>query len=116
MTEINNGKRLEQLVEMREGMKLPEGFKITKNSPVYNDEGKQVAELDVLIEGKIGSVLHRTLFECRDRPSEGAAPVSWIEQLHGRRQRLKLNAIIAVSTTGFSPGAIEFAKNANIPL
>lgn len=114
--ERNDGKRLERLVEMLEGMHLPDGFKLTKNDKVYDDEGNQIAELDILIEGIIGSVTHRTLFECRDRPSSGAAPVSWIEQLWGRRDRLKLNAVIAVSTTGFAPAAVSFAKDRNIPL
>ena len=102
-TDRNDGKRLERLVEMLEGLKLPEGFTIEKNSPVFNDEGQQIAELDILISGKIGSVWHRTLFECRDRPSQGSAPVGWIEQLFGRKQRLKLSAVVAVSTTGFAP-------------
>ena len=115
-TERNDGKRLERLVEMLEGMKLPTGFTVEKNSPVYNDEGQQIAELDILISGKVGSVSYRTLFECRDRPSQGAAPVGWIEQLFGRKQRLKLSAVVAVSTTGFAPGAVEFAKQENIPL
>jgi len=114
--ERNDGSRLERLVEMIEGLHLPDGFSIRKNSPVYNDEGQQIAELDIFISGRIGSVTHCTLFECRDRPSQGAAPVGWIEQLFGRKQRLKLSSIVAVSTTGFAPGAVEFAAQENIPL
>ena len=114
--ERNDGKRLEQLVAMVEGMKLPEGFRVTSNESIRDDNGAQIAELDIAITGRIGSTTYTTIFECRDRPSEGAAPASWIEQLDSRRRRLKLDKIIAVSSTGFSPAAIDWARDSNIPL
>ena len=110
----NDGKVLERLVAMVESVGLPPGFTVETNKPVYED-GQQIAELDILITGKIGTVPHKTLFECRDRQG-GAQGVGWIEQLVGRRQRLKVNAIVAVSTTGFAPGAEKFAADSNIPL
>jgi hypothetical protein len=109
----NDGKRLEKLVSLVEGMDLPSGFTVETNKPVYED-GKQIAELDILVSGTIGTVSYKTLFECRDRPSEGAQGASWIEQLLGRRERLQVSAIVAVSTTGFAPGAEKFADERNI--
>jgi hypothetical protein len=100
---------------MVESMDLPKGFTVETNKPVYED-GHQIAELDILILGTIGTVTYKTLYECRDRPSEGRQGVSWIEQLVGRRGRLKVNAIVAVSTTGFAPAAEKFASESNIPL
>ena len=56
----------------------------------------------------------RWLIECRDRPTEGPAPSSWIEQLVGRRGRFGFNKVTAVSTTGFAKGASDFAKREGI--
>jgi hypothetical protein len=112
----NDGKQLEQLVKLVEGMSLPPGFTVETNRPVYNEDKVQIAELDILVTGIVGTIKYRTLFECRDRPSEGAAPGAWIQQLIGRRQVLDLTAVVAVSTTGFSQGAIEFAEKGNVSL
>lgn len=111
-----DGKQLEELVANIEGLLLPEGFTITKNTRVHNDNGKQVAEFDIEIRGKLGSGNIAWLIECRNRPGEGAAPASWIEQLVGRRSLFKFDKIMAVSTTGFSEGAIHHAKAAGIEL
>lgn len=54
--------------------------------------------------------------ECRDRPSQGAQPGSWIEQLVGRRKRFGFNKVTAVSTTGFAEGVKSFAQNEGIEL
>jgi hypothetical protein len=56
------------------------------------------------------------LIECRDRPSQGPAPGSWLEQLAGRKRRFKFDKVIAVSTTGFAPGAWQFAESEGISL
>jgi hypothetical protein len=83
---------------------------------VLNEEGIQVAEFDVLVQGAIGTGEFQWLIECRDRPSSGAAPGSWIEQLVGRRTRFNLNKVTAVSTTGFAAGVHEFAQAQAIEL
>jgi hypothetical protein len=64
----------------------------------------------------VGTTEIAWLIECRDRPGAGAAPSSWIEQLVGRRTRFKFNKVTAVSTTGFSTGAVAFAENEKIEL
>jgi hypothetical protein len=112
----NDGKALEALVALIEKLHLPEGFKISPNKRVYNRDGIQVAELDVLVEGRLGTTDLKWLIECRDRPSEGPAPCSWIEQLITRKERLKLNKVIAVSTTGFAAGVPELAEFGRIEL
>ncbi|MGH7180771.1 MAG: restriction endonuclease, partial [Nitrospiraceae bacterium] len=95
---------------------MSEGFKVTTNDRVFNDDGVQIAEFDVLIQGKIGTSDFQWLIECRDRPASGAAPTAWIEQLVGRRTRFNLNKVTAVSTTGFSAGTPEFAQAQGIEL
>lgn len=112
----SDGKQLEALVAYVEKTLLPDGFKVTTNERIFNDEGVQIAEFDIEIRGKVGSTEIAWLIECRDRPTSGAAPGSWIEQLVGRRARFGFNKVTAVSTTGFAAGATEFALAQGIEL
>lgn len=112
----SDGKLLEIFVRQIEKTLLPQGITVTPNDKVYNDEGVQIAEFDIEIEGKVGAAHFKWLIECRDRPSQGPAPGSWIEQLVGRRERFNFNKVIAVSTTGFAPGAEEYATEAGIEI
>src|SRR5262245_2379408 len=105
----NNGRDLEQLVAVIEKLRLPDGFAIATNRRLFDASGKQIAEFDVVIEGHVGTVPLQCLIECRDRPSEGPAPREWMEQLDSRRRHNGFATVMAVSTTGFSAPAIEFA-------
>jgi len=111
-----DGNQLEALVSFVEKTLLPQGFDVKTNERVYNDDGIQIAEFDIEIRGKVGSTSIAWLIECRDRPGDGPAPGSWIEQLVGRRTRFGFNKITAVSTMGFATGAIEFAQSQGIEL
>jgi hypothetical protein len=111
-----NGHELERLVADLEALLLGTGFTVTPNDCVFDGDGNQIAEFAITIEGHVGSTRFRWLVECRDRPSEGAAPASWIQQLAGRREQFDFDKIVAVSTTGFSPAATGAAKNLNITL
>ncbi len=113
---IRDGKSLEYLVSQIEQLLLPQGFTVKSNERVYNDDGEQIAEFDVQITGKLGSTDMAWLIECRDRPSAGPAPGSWIEQLAGRRDRFGLNKVTAVSSTGFSSSAQHAAERLGIEL
>lgn len=111
-----DGKQLENLVRQIEELLLPQGFSVSGNNRVYNDEGVQIAEFDVEVRGRLGSTDIAWLIECRDRPGQGPAPGSWIEQLVGRRDRFGFNKVTAVSSTGFAEGAADYAKEAGIEL
>ncbi len=111
-----DGKQLESLVKDIEARLLPAGFKVELNQGVRNDEGEPLAEFDLLISGTIGSSSINWLIECRDRPSQGPAPGSWIEQLAGRRSRFNFDKVMAVSTSGFAAGAKQYAEKAGIVL
>lgn len=113
---LRSGKTLENLAKGIETILLPKGFTVVGNENVYNDDGIQIAEFDITIEGTVGTTKFRWLIECRDRPSEGPAPGSWIEQLVGRRGRFRFNKVTAVSTTGFAKGANEYARQEGIEL
>jgi len=112
----NDGTSLEQLVALIEGQLSPAGFKVEVRKPVFDDQGVQVAEFDIAISGSVGTSELSWLIECRDRPSDGAAPGEWIEQLVGRRSRFRFDKVMAVSSTGFSPGAVDAAKSFGIDL
>lgn len=112
----NSGKWLEQLVAEIEKTLLPANFTVATNEKIFNDDGVQIAEFDIVIEGNLGSTSIRWLIECRDRPSEGTAPGEWISGLIGRRDFHLFDKVTAVSTTGFSPSSIEYAKGCNIDL
>ena len=104
-----DGKQLENVVTYIESLRLPPDWTITPRVLSSTATGRPGAELDIMVEGKVGTIDIKWLIECRDRPSEGPAPASWIEQLIGRRQRFNLSRVTAVSTTGFSAGALEEA-------
>jgi len=112
----SDGKQLESLVSFVEKTLVPQGFAVDTNTKVFNDDGVQMAEFDVEVKGKVGTTDLCWLIECRDRPSQGAAPGSWIEQLVGRRSRFGFNKVTAVSTTGFAPGVKDFAELQGIEL
>ncbi len=111
-----NGKKLEELVAEIEKIIAKAGKAVEVNKRFHDDQGVQVVEFDIFItfSSKLGD--HRWLIECRDRPSQGAAPASWIEQLIGRKFLYEFDRVIAVSTLDFSPGAKLGAEKGNIEL
>lgn len=114
MAKKKDGKQLENVVTYIESLRLPADWTITPRVLSSTAEGRPAAELDIMVEGKVGTIDFKWLIECRDRPSEGAAPAAWIEQLNGRRQRFNLSRVTAVSTTGFSAAALEEAERVAI--
>lgn len=112
----NDGRSLEKLVEFVEQSLAQDGFDVQVNKKLFDERGAQLAEFDVVVKGKFGSTNISWLIECRNRPSAGAAPSEWVQQLAGRQALFNFNKITAVSTTGFSPAAIEAAKKLDVEL
>lgn len=115
MSSSKNGDRFEEIIKQIEEIKLPKNFKIKARERIYED-GFQLAEFDIDIQGEIDGAPVKWLFECRDRPSERKSPTAWIEQLIGRKQLYNYSKVTAVSTTGFSEGAKIVAKKGSIGL
>ena len=107
---------LENLVAALEDFLVPPGFKVTKREPFYNDHGKQIGEIDITIRGELGSFEVFYGVECRDRPSEGPQDREWIRGVKAKKDDLIVDKMIAVSTTGFTSTAVEFAKEVGIEL
>lgn len=114
--ERNDGTKLENLVEFIESTFHPNDFEVKPRERVKDDEGNIIAELDILITGKVGQCPYKLLVECRDRPSVGPQGQSWIEQLHGRKVRFGFHNVIAVSSTGFTNPAKKAAAELGIQL
>ncbi len=74
------------------------------------DNPKQGRQIDITI--RRDNTL--TIVECRAH--EDPQDVKWIEELIGRRISLNANMVIAVSSSGFTGGAISKAKNYGIIL
>lgn len=74
MSSSKKGEHFEEIIKQIEEIKLPKNFKIKARERIYED-GFQLAEFDIDIQGEIDSAPVKWLFECRDRPSEKKAPL-----------------------------------------
>jgi Restriction endonuclease len=96
--------RIHQLIEK-------EHSQVTWNDRLPDpDNPTQLRQIDITIEHD-GKSTH---IECRIH--RAPQDVQWIEELIGRRISLKADAVIAVSSSGFTDGAIKKAKQFHIPL
>jgi len=96
--------RIHQLLEN-------DGAQVTWNDRIPDpDNPSQVRQIDITI--RRGNAI--TLVECRIHKER--QDVKWIEELIGRRQSLRAHAVIAVSASGFTTGAIAKAESFGIIL
>jgi hypothetical protein len=71
-------------------------------------------EVDVSLRSRVGSVDVLVIIECRDRGK--SQDVTWIEQLASKREDVGADKAVAVSATGFSPGARNLARPKQVVL
>lgn len=96
-----------QITTLLEGDKA----EVTWNERIVDpDNLPQQRQIDVLVRKDDLA----TLIECRLRKSR--QDVKWIEELIGRQASLRAHAIVAVSSSGFTKGAIAKAKQFGINL
>jgi hypothetical protein len=93
--------------QVRRIHELLEGFgaEVTWDDHIPDpDNPSQQRQIDITIrrDGKL------TLIECRDHQSR--QNVQWVEELIGRRLSLEAETIIGVSSSGFTTGALNKAK------
>jgi len=82
---LNDGKFFEIVVECLQLLLAADGVKVTTGRKFFS-EGVQVGEVDVVIEGRVGSANIMIGVECRDR--QEVPGVEWIQQIMGRRLAL----------------------------
>jgi len=96
---------IHRIYELIEGS----GAEVTWNDHIPDpDNPAQLRQIDITVrrDGKLAFI------ECRDHQSR--QDVQWIEELMGRRVSLKADSIIAVSSSGFTAGAIAKATGHGI--
>lgn len=106
------GRQLEELVALVE--RAVGGQGVSVRSPAYlqgHDSGSQ-REVDVLLEANVGSTEIRVALECRDR--DQVEDVRWLEQLATKRKDVRVQKMIAESSSAFSEGALNLARASDI--
>lgn len=97
--------QVHRIYELLEGS----GASVTWNDHISDpDNPRQARQIDITL--RRDGIL--TLIECRDHQTR--QDVQWIEELIGRRASLRADAIIAVSSSGFTAGALSKAKSFGI--
>ncbi|GLS22839.1 hypothetical protein GCM10007874_58590 [Labrys miyagiensis] len=84
-----------------------------RESEILSDDGDD-REIDIYVEMPSFNGVFKIGIECRDhsRPQD----IDWIDSLIGKTIDLKLNRVIAVSSSGFTKKAVKKAKRKNIDL
>jgi len=108
------GRSLEKLVAFFEKTLGPQGIKVKSPDYIRGRISKSLREIDISLRSHIGSSEILVIIECRDR--KGTEDVTWIEQLASKRKDVGAHKAVAVSSTGFSSGAINMAKVKDIEL
>ncbi len=106
---MRDSKAFEQKIHRIHELLESSGADVTWDDHIPDpDNPSQPRQIDITIrrDGKL------TLVECRDHQSR--QDVQWIEELIGRRASLRAGAIIAVSSSGFTAGALRKAKQYGI--
>ena len=90
----------QQLVAYIYSRITPMGGQVTESAELLEDGSTKKREIDILIEHKVSGIELKIAIECRDRSRDET--VEWIDSLIGKYSRLKVNKVVAVSSTGFS--------------
>lgn len=111
------GRLLEVLMAKLQSHLSPEGVKVKLREKFFNKKtGKPIGEIDITVRGDFGTSKFFWGIECRDRPASGPQGLTWIREIVGKKQQLQTDKMIAVSSTGFTEDAEDFARSENIDL
>lgn len=108
------GRELELLIEKLEHILSGSDVEIIHDGRLPDRRTGHLRQIDVLVRAKIGVQELIIIIECRNRKCKD--DVTWIEQLAGKRDAVLAHKAIAVSSSGFTNGAIEAARYENIDL
>jgi uncharacterized protein YggL (DUF469 family) len=106
----NDFQRLIYLVQLN----LSEGAKVTESKMMRDRLTKRFREVDVVIQGKVGSQKVVVAVECRDH--KRVADVTWIDMMKAKHDRLDTHALLLASRSGFTPEARDVASKYGIEL
>lgn len=91
---------------------LSAGATVTESKLLRDRITGQEREVDVCVEGIVGGTPVNVCLECRDTARK--ADVGWVEQMKAKHERLRMNALILASRSGFTKGAQEVARQYGI--
>ena len=106
------GKKLEKTVKALEDLLSGSALKVTSPAKLPDYDSGGYREVDISIEGKVGSHNILIAIECRDHQKRQNK--TWIEQLRTKKESIRANKMIAVSTSGFSEGTKQTAQKYGI--
>jgi hypothetical protein len=93
---------------------LADGATVTESKLMRDRITKKPREVDVVIEGTVGSQKVIVSVECRHH--QRVADVTWVEQAKTKHDRLATNALILTSKAGFTAEARRVAELYGIEL
>ncbi len=106
----NDFQRLIYLVRLN----LSEGAKVTESKMMRDRLTKRHREVDVVIDGKVGSQRVVVSVECRDH--QRAADVTWVDMMKSKHDRLDTHVLLLASRSGFTSEARDVASKYGIEL
>lgn len=106
----NDFQRLIYLVRLN----LSEGANVTESKMMRDRLTKRFREVDVVIDGKVGSQCVVVSVECRDH--QRVADVTWVDTMKAKHDRLETHVLLLASRSGFTPEARDVASKHGIEL
>lgn len=91
---------------------LAAGATVTESKMLQDRLTGQEREVDVCVEGVVGSTPVNVCIECCDRSR--SADVTWVEAMKAKHERLPTHALILASRSGFTKEAQEVAERYGI--
>jgi hypothetical protein len=91
---------------------LAQGATVTESKMLTDRVTKRPREVDVCIEGHVGGHPVVVSVECRDH--KRIADVLWVDAMKAKHERLRTNALILASRSGFTPEARDTAAGYGI--
>jgi len=104
----NDFQRLIYLIRIN----LADGAKVSESKMMRDRLTKRFREVDVVVEGKVGSQRVFVSIECRDH--QRVADVGWVDAMKAKHDRLDTNALLLVSRSGFTQEARDVASKYGI--
>lgn len=108
------GRVLETVVAILEKALGPLDLSVESPAYVTGRASGTRREIDVAVRGRLGGTELLMIIECRDRID--VEDVRWIEELATKRRDVGADKAIAVSSSGFSSGAVSLAASEGIEL
>jgi Restriction endonuclease len=114
MKVIRPGTSLEKVVERLENALGGHQSLVVKSPDHLSGKNGHLREVDVSVRGRLGATDILVVLECRDHRRRQS--VAWLEQLASKRDEVRADRIIAVSTSGYTRGARDYAAQHQILL